>query len=214
MFKTPYYISSHAVEQFKERVCNALSTIVIRKLIMYFLSTTEPVKYQKFNHEDQPVYRGEFDGREFIIPVIKDVKKHNNTWKVVPTILLPGMSQGYRKEFKEIKSPQYYMTAQELSREIKVHRTTIMDMVKKGKIKTLKHDKGERYRIPADEASRVIKNHVRPYEKWYRNWSETEIYIMVNNKNRSSKYIAELLKRNINSVKIEKSRLRKKGYDV
>lgn len=220
MFKNPVYIPPHAVEQFKARVCNGLSTKVIRKLIMYFLNAKSPIKYQKFNHVSQPIYEGEFDDVKFLIPVIRDVKKKRDVWDVVPTILLPGMDLNYRKIQKQEEEDRkekkgFYLTAQDLARELNVDRGTIISRIEKGEVQALnRHRKGEPYRIPESEAKRFKKTFVRPYKKWRKRWTETEIYILLNNKDKTNKCLAEILGRNEKSIKIMKTRLRKKGYNV
>lgn len=216
MFENPVYIPPHAVEQFRGRVSNALSATTIRKLIQYFIATTEPIKYNKFNHEPQPIYKGEFAGKEFIIPVIKDKKKKKGqVWNVVPTILLPGMALNYRKDEQQVKKDkQIYLTAEELAREVGIDRNTIITRIKSGQIKALHHKFGEKYRIPLKEAEKFKSNFVRPYKRWYGRWTETEIYIIRNNKDKSNEYIANLLGRSKNAVSIIRCRLRKEGYDV
>jgi hypothetical protein len=54
----------------------------------------------------------------------------------------------------------------------------------------------------------------KSYDKWSKTYSQDEIYIILNNKNKSNKYLANLIGRNENSVNIKRCRLRKQGYDV
>jgi arginine repressor len=211
MFEKPYYISPHAIEQFRGRcrVGNGLSAKTIRNLILYILNTTQPIKYQKYNKIDQPIYEGEFDNIKFWIPVIQESRKQKGIlWNVVTTILLPGM-----KIYNE-RGEKFYVNAQDLARDIKVDRTTVAEMINKGQIKALRHNKGDKYRIPENEAKKIKNSYNRPVEKWYKKWSETDIHILINNKDKTACQVAEMIKRNENSVKIERCRLRKEGYDV
>lgn len=89
-FKQPYYISPHAVKRFRERVAD-LPTRTIRAIIQAQLQCCrELVAMQVYNRQRCPVCRGRFQGKEFLIPVLRD-KHKRDAWPVVPTILLPGM---------------------------------------------------------------------------------------------------------------------------
>lgn len=89
-FKQPFYVSPHAVKRFKQRVAN-LPTRTVRIIIQAALQDNhQVVGVQIYNKRKCPLFRANFAGIEYIIPVMADRKK-TDAWPVVPTILLPGM---------------------------------------------------------------------------------------------------------------------------
>lgn len=91
MFKQPFYVSPHAVKRFRERVAN-LPTLTIRTLVQAALQDSkQAVGVQCFNRQSCPVFRAKYLNVEYLIPVLKEMKKADG-WPVVPTILLPGMA--------------------------------------------------------------------------------------------------------------------------
>lgn len=91
IFKQPYYVSPHAVDQFRERVAADLPTKTIRTIIMAALQDQrQTVAVQMYNKRPCPVYSAKYLSVEYLIPVIHERKKKDG-WPVVPTILLPDM---------------------------------------------------------------------------------------------------------------------------
>lgn len=91
MFRQPFYVSPHAVKRFRQRVAT-LPTRTIRTIIQAQLQgCRELITMQVYNRQRCPVYRGRYQGKEFLIPVLHDRRK-KDAWSVVPTILLPGMT--------------------------------------------------------------------------------------------------------------------------
>ncbi len=100
-FKRPFFISSHAVRRFRERVAR-LPTRTIRTIIQAALQDNyQQVMVQAWNKRPRPVYRAQYMDKEYWIPVIQQdrtEKSAGELWPVVPTILLPGMEANIYKE--------------------------------------------------------------------------------------------------------------------
>lgn len=208
-FETMHYIPRHAVAQFQERVCKDLTTKQVRDIILQELQKKKIVDYQRYNHKIQPVFQGEYNGVKFYMPVQDDIKhKKGDCWQVVPTILLPNM-RIYNKKLEAC-------TATDVAIEFEVDRSTILDWLYAGKIRAKKHEPGHHWKIYNLEVKRLKKEGAfqKPYPKWSRNYSETERHVIINNKDKPAAYIAKLIGRNANSVKIMRCRMRKEGYDV
>lgn len=89
-FEQPFYVPPHAVQRFRERVAD-LPTRTIRVIIQAALQGCRVlVGYQIYDHQRCPVYRAQYQGTEYLIPV-RIEKRKKNAWAVVPTILAPGM---------------------------------------------------------------------------------------------------------------------------
>jgi hypothetical protein len=92
MFKHPFYVSPHAVKRFRERVAR-LPAKTIRTVIQAALQDNkQTVGVQWFNRQRCPVFRARYLNIDYLIPVLKEGRKRQDTWPVVPTILLPGMT--------------------------------------------------------------------------------------------------------------------------
>lgn len=107
-----------------------------------------------------------------------------------------------------------YDSAAEYARECGLDRTTIVQYIKEGILKAHKSPgRGGRYKlhVKANPHPSKLK---KPYSKYSKAYSETEIYILLNNKGKPAKVVAKMIGRNANSVKIKRCRLRKHGYDV
>lgn len=209
-FETMYYIPPHAVDAFRERLqCPDIPTIEVRAIILTELQKKKIVDYERYNHKIQPVYEGEYNGIKFQMPVQDDKKhKQGEVWQVVPTILLPGMKI-YNKNLETC-------TAMEVAVEFGIDPSTVKNWLYDGKIKAKNHDSKHHWQIYNLEIKRLKKEGLfkKPYEKWSRSYTDIEIQIIVNNKDKSDEYIAELIGRNANSVKIKRCRMRTEGYDV
>lgn len=100
-FKQPYYGSPHAVKRFRERVAR-LPTKTIRIIIQAALQDNrQQVMVQSWNKQPCPVYRAQYQDKEFLIPVVyqkKGDKPVGELWPVVPTVLLPGMGTNVYSE--------------------------------------------------------------------------------------------------------------------
>lgn len=127
MFPKIYFISTHAVQAFRERLnCQHLSTKQIRDTILSELQKENLAFYERYNHKIQPVYQGEYNGSVFYIPVHQEVKK-TDAWDVVPTILLPGMKT-YSKNLD-------MMTIEEAAKKLNVSCEDVIYFLKSGKLK-------------------------------------------------------------------------------
>ncbi len=126
-FRKIYFISTHAVIAFKERLnCPELTTKEVRDHILSELQKENLAFYERYNHKIQPVYQGEYNGSVFYIPVHKEVKKLD-AWDVVPTILLPGMKT-YSKNLD-------MMTIEEAAKKLNVSCENVIYFLKSGKLK-------------------------------------------------------------------------------
>lgn len=126
-FKKIYYISDHAVSAFRERLnCDDVPTKQIRDHILSELQKETIVCYERYNHKIQPVYKGEFKGVVFHIPVQQEIKKQN-AWDAVPTILLPGMKT-YSRNLE-------MFTVEEASKKLDVSKDQVMHFLREGRLK-------------------------------------------------------------------------------
>lgn len=82
--------------------------------------------YERYNHKVQPIYKGEYNGNIFYIPVQHEVKK-TDAWDVVPTILLPGM--------KTYSQNLEMMTIEEAAIKLNVDVKTVITFLKNGRLK-------------------------------------------------------------------------------
>jgi len=127
MFKNIYYISTHAVTAFSERLrCPELSTKQIRDYILSELQKENLAFYERYNHKIQPVYQGEYNGSIFYIPVHKEVRK-SDAWDVVPTILLPRM--------KTYSQKLEMLTVEEAANKLEVSQEQVIQFLKDGRLK-------------------------------------------------------------------------------
>lgn len=98
IFKQPYYVTPHAVKQFRKRVAR-LPTRKIRTIIQAALQDNrQRVFVQNWNKKQCPIYRAKYQSTEFLIPVLPRDKPRGDVWPVVPTILLPNMRTNVFKE--------------------------------------------------------------------------------------------------------------------
>jgi len=104
--------------------------------------------------------------------------------------------------------------ASELAREVGVDPSTVRDWIYQGKIRGYRSEKkkkrkpGQWWRIPENQLKLVKK---KPYEKYSRNYTDTEIAIIVN-ACEPIRVVAGMIRRTANAVKIKRCRLRKQGY--
>lgn len=208
MLNTPYYIPPHTVSAFKTRVEGNLTTKEVRDIILSELQKKNLYDFQRYNHKIQPVYKGQYKNKTFLMPVCEE-KEKKDAWDVVTTILLPDMKIYNSKKNKALSATDFAI-------EFDVDRSTVIEHILTNKIKTYKHELGKQWRIPIEEVKRYKREgiFIKPYKKWNKPYSETEIYIIVNNVGKSNEYISKLINRSENSVKIKRCRMRKEGYDV
>jgi len=115
---------------------------------------------------------------------------------------------------KQAQSCYRYDSACEYARECGFHRTTVVEYIKKGILKARKNPgRSGRYKLSV-WANPQPSKFKKPYPKHSKNYSGTEIYILLNNKDKPAKVVAKMIGRNANSVRIKRCRLRKAGYDV
>lgn len=126
-FQKIFFISDHAVSAFRERLnCQDLSTKQIRDHILLELQKENLVCYERYNHQIQPIYQGEFNGVIYHIPVHQEVKK-TEAWDVVPTILLPGMKT-YSQNLEMV-------TVEEAAKKLNVSQEHVIQFLKEGRLK-------------------------------------------------------------------------------
>lgn len=115
-----------------------------------------------------------------------------------------------------------YSTAADYARLIGYHRTTIVKWIKDGKLsvvnKTVKSKK-KNYNMHWKITNKsfqpcTISKHKKPYPKHYKHWSKEEIYILKNNLDKPASVLTEMLKRNENSIRIAKCRIKKDKNNI
>lgn len=106
-----------------------------------------------------------------------------------------------------------YQTLADLARIVGVDRTTILERVKAGKIKSTKrnlhskkrHRLGEKMLYQCKRET-LIKRFGKPYPKYSKTWSETELYIM-RNWTGTDEQLAKAIGRTVNAIRIKRTRL-------
>lgn len=103
-------------------------------------------------------------------------------------------------------------SAAEYARECGRHRSTIINWIKEGKINQQNINRGKKqyYKIPEYEIKK-IEEFKKEYLKKYTWYTEVEDYIIINNKDKPNRVIAEMIKRDERSVINRKHKLRKMG---
>ena len=104
-----------------------------------------------------------------------------------------------------------YDSATELARDINKDTKTVIAMLNKGMIQALKHRKQQRYRIRNITEQQIRDMKYRPYQNHYKRWSAAENYILVNFRDKPDRVLANMLKRNENSIRIQRCKLKKCG---
>ncbi|MDR1914983.1 MAG: hypothetical protein LBQ58_00205 [Synergistaceae bacterium] len=91
LFDCPFYIASHAVGRFRERVAKVSSTRRVREIINHDLQKGQKsiFGYVRRDRQVTPLYLGRHEDIEFLIPISLDTSK-TRAWPVVPTILNIG----------------------------------------------------------------------------------------------------------------------------
>lgn len=98
MFKQPFYVPPHAIQRFRERVAD-LPTLTIRTLIQAALQDNKQiVGVQTWDKHPCVVYRAQYRDVKYLIVVMQDLRKHDNAWPIVRTILSEGMETKIRYE--------------------------------------------------------------------------------------------------------------------
>lgn len=104
-------------------------------------------------------------------------------------------------------------SAAEYARECGRHRSTVINWIKEGKVnqrKRIKRRTKQYYKIPECEIKK-IEEFKKEYLKKYTWYTEVEDYIIINNKDKPNRVIAEMIKRDERSVINRKHKLRKMG---
>lgn len=100
-----------------------------------------------------------------------------------------------------------YNSAAELARELKVDRKTVAIWIKKGEIKcSTKHKYAMHYKIPENTIKKLKHKKIIRQKTWTIQEDNLLIIDRI-----SDKRMAELTGRTINSIRIRKTLLRKKG---
>jgi len=98
MFKQPFYVPPHAIERFRERVAD-LPTKTIRQVIQAALQDDKQiVGVQTWDKKPNVVYHAQYQDVKYMIMVQKDLRKFDNTWPIVRTILADGMETKIKYE--------------------------------------------------------------------------------------------------------------------
>lgn len=185
-FKQPYFVSPHAVERFRERVCDIPAAEIIKSVQAALQGPGLPVDAEVKHGKLSLIYRAEFRGREYYIPVVSG---EEGQWPQVPTVLC-----SHPKFLKTRKHRSRFVTEEE-KRLITLLRQqfTIRECMK---ITGRSHTAIERH-----------SPKVRPI----RRWTEIEKAKAFNMRTKGQSYeqIAEKLRRSRNSVEIFFCRLRK-----
>jgi hypothetical protein len=82
-FEKPFFVSSHAVEQFQARVANISAAKIINLVQSILQDPGLPVDVTYTDNQLSPIYRAVYAGKNFYIPVVKG----QGEWPAVPTIL-------------------------------------------------------------------------------------------------------------------------------
>jgi len=186
-FKQPFFISPHAVERFRERVCDIPAAEIIKSVQAALQGPGLPVDAEVKHGKLSLIYRAEFRGREYYIPVVSG--EEEGQWPQVPTVLC-----SHPKFLKTRKHRSRFVTEEE-KRLITLLRQqfTIKECMK---ITGRSHTAIERH-----------SPKVRPF----RRWTEVEKAKAFNMRTQGRTYeqIAVKLGRSRTSVEIFFCRLRK-----
>lgn len=102
-----------------------------------------------------------------------------------------------------------YETAAELARELGVDKTTPIRWIRQGKIKARKHKHKTHYKIYENQI-KLCKP--KPYPKFSKNWSiAEENLIRYEYEKIGAEKIAKIIGRSVNSVRLHKHFMKKKG---
>lgn len=196
-FDKIYYISYHAVDNFKKRLrCPHLTTLEVRNIILKELQNEDFVDWQVYNHKLNPVFKGTYNDTVFYIPIINEINKTNGEiWDVVPTILLKGMKIYTRAKF---------ITLYGAAKKLGIDSTTVKQLIKKGVIKAKPHEKGEEWQIYKISLKGL---HYKINKNASKKYTDDERLIIFNNINKSDEYIAGLINRTPNAVRIQRHRM-------
>jgi len=104
-----------------------------------------------------------------------------------------------------------YDSATELARDISKDTKTVIAMLNKGIFQVLKHRKQQRYRIRNITEQQIEDLKRKPYQNHYKRWSVAENYVLINFRDKPDKVLAKMLKRNENSIRIQRCKLKKHG---
>ena len=82
LFKHPYFITSHAVQRFREEVADIPPAKVIDVLQAALQDPGEPVEFERRNGQLCPIFCCEYEGFIYYVPVVKGA----GDWPAVPTV--------------------------------------------------------------------------------------------------------------------------------
>ena len=113
------------------------------------------------------------------------------------------------------ENPYSCNSAADFARCVGVHRTTVVEWIKKGYVGAFKKSlPNQRYRIYQKEFEpRNIQRMSgrKPYPKHYTLWTPEEEHILLQLWKLPTKELEKVLQRNANSIRIKKTKMRKKG---
>lgn len=196
-FENVYYVSQHAVDQFKNRLrFENITDSNVRNLILSELQKRDLFDWQEYNHELQPIYKGEFRGITFLIPVIKERNKTDGElWDAVTTILLPGM---------KIYTPKKTITLYRASKMLGVDNTTVRRLIKQGIVKARPHEK---YHVWEIYELSLKKINIKKHENSSNKYTAEDLNTIKTNLDISDIRIAEMLGRSPNAICIQRHRM-------
>ena len=84
-FEQPYFVTPHAVDQFKDRIEDISATEVI-EAVQALLNDDPPRVPDSRNPRDSDLFVGQHEGVVYYVPVVEPDEEHGD-WPVVPTIL-------------------------------------------------------------------------------------------------------------------------------
>lgn len=108
-----------------------------------------------------------------------------------------------------------YSTAADYARMTGFHRTTIVEWIKAGKLGVFNQKNKKpnaHWKICQKDMKRkvvVALKSQKPYPKHGKSYSDTELYVLMNNQHLPAKTIAKMIGRNERSVRIKLCRMQK-----
>lgn len=186
-FNQPFFVSPHAVERFRERVCDIPPAKVIETVQAALQDPGLPVDAEIREGKLTLIYRAEFQGREYYIPIVP--AEEEGQWPQVPTVLY--------------SHPKFLKTRKRRPRFVDEEEKQLIALLRQQF--TIK----ECMQITGRSHS-AIERH-SPKVRPIRRWTEFEKAKAFNMRAKGQSYeqIAEKLRRSRNSVEIFFCRLRK-----
>lgn len=81
-FKQPYFVTAHAVQRFQEEVARIPAHRVLQVVQEALQNPGEPVEFERRDGQLCPIFRCEYEGFVYYVPVAKG----KGEWPAVPTV--------------------------------------------------------------------------------------------------------------------------------